>query len=282
MMLVVAEEVVSRQDRAHMQGILQDLITNEVVQINEKNLPLREENNYANFVFLSNQQLPTLLNRSDRRHTVVKVETEHPPEYFDAILAEMAAGGVAAFYHWLLAYDVGDFNKRTRPFANKDRMHLITLSLTPDQRFFQYWEAGLAGVPFVTCPASDLYTAFKAWCKVNGERFVANQTSFGRTASEELERIKAPEKKKTRYWAYSDKHVAEGDWNQNQVHLQGVVYFVPSEVERRSVTEVAEPGAEVPADKPVVDVTLPDERDARIKLFQAGLHDLIGKARRAL
>lgn len=282
-MLVVAEEVVSRADRVHMQGILQDLITGETININEKNMPLRTEANYANFIFQSNQQEPVRLNRSDRRHTVIRVEREHPESYFDELLAEMAAGGIEAFYAWLLAYDVGDFTKRTKPFANRDRMHLITLGMSPDQRFFQYWESGIAGVPFVTCPAHDLYTAFKAWCKVNGERYVPNQTQFGRTVTEELERLKAPDKKVVRYMAYAEKVVIDGDWSVDQVQLRNVVYFVPAAVERRGVDGGDEPErAAAPDGAPEIDVTDPPVRDARIKLFQGALHHLIGAARRSL
>lgn len=292
-MFVVAEEVVSRQDRSHLQGVLQDMITGETVNINEKNMPLRTEANFTNFVFQSNQQVPVLLNRSDRRHTVIRIEREHPEAYFDAILAEMADGGVEAFYAWLLAYDVGTFSKRTRPFINRDRMHLITLGMGPDQRFFQYWESGVAGVPFLTCPAGDLYVAFKAWCKVNGERYVPNHTTFGRTISEELERLLAPDKRKVRYWAYSDKVVADGDWSQELVQMQGVVYFIPAAVERKSLMGDETPQGGAPPGAGggegqgvpgvvLVDVTQPAERDARIKLFQAGLHALVASARRSL
>ena len=287
-MFVVAEEVVSRQDRAHLQGILQDMVTGEVVNINEKNMPLRTEASYANFVFQSNQQVPVLLNKTDRRHTVIRVEREHPEAYFDAILEEMSNGGIEAFYDWLLKYDVGDFSKRTKPFRNRDRMHLITLGMSPDQRFFHHWESGVAGVPFVCCPSSDLYTAFKAWCKVSGERFVANQTAFSRTVAEELERLGAPEKKKVRYWAYSDKAVIDGDWNEVQVRLQAVVFYVHAAIERRGLGGGdEEEGTEAPpaGDGQAVDgenVTDPIVCDKRIKLFQAALHTLIGSARRAL
>jgi putative DNA primase/helicase len=286
-MFVVAEEVVSRQDRAHLQGVLQDLITGDTVNINEKNMPLRQESNYANFVFQSNQQVPVLLNRTDRRHTVIRIEREHPEEYFDKILQQMANGGIEAFYAWLLNYDIGDFTKRTRPFVNRDRMHLITLGMSADQRFFTYWESGVAGVPFVTCPASDLYTAFKAWCKVNGERFIPNHTVFGRTVSEELERMKAPEKRKVRYWAHSEKVVVDGDWSQDTVQMQGVVYFVHAAIERRTlvedqVTDADDADGQPAASQELEDVTVPEARDKRIKLFQAALHTLIGSARRSL
>mgnify|MGYP003352993716 CR=1 FL=1 len=39
----------------------------------------------ACFIFFSNVQIPLLLNKTDRRYTVIKVATVHPPEYFAAI-----------------------------------------------------------------------------------------------------------------------------------------------------------------------------------------------------
>lgn len=284
-LLCIAEEVVSRQDRAHHKGLLQNLITNEQVQINEKNMPLRTETNHANFVFLSNDQIPMLLNTRDRRYTVINVETEHPPEYFAAIGEEMRNGGVAAFYHWLLKYPLKDFNAYTRPFENVDRKHLITLGMTPDQRFFAFWSRGMAGVPFCTCAARDLYAAFKAWCRVSGERFVANETVFGRTISGELERMRAPPKKKTRYLAHSEKSVIEGEMGGEPVKFQGIVYFVQADAERLQLVDDDEEAASKaagPPDAPPVDVTVDAERDKRIQLFQRHLYALMGSARRTL
>lgn len=268
MLLCVAEEVVSAADRKHHKGLLQNLITNPVVQINEKNMPVREEESYANFVFLSNDQIPMLLNPTDRRYTVINVETVHPPEYFEAIRAEIDAGGVEAFYGWLLDYDLDGFNEFTRPYENRDRVHLITLGMTPDQRFLEYWRTGLAGVPFTACTARDLYMAFKAWCKVNGERFIANATQFGRTAAAELERLGAKPKKKARVNCWSEKQIEDGDWAGTTVSYQGIVYFTP-------------PG-------PPKDDGTPDEEctglvlDGQVRKFQEQLHELVRSARRSL
>lgn len=285
----VAEEVVSRQDRTHHKGLLQNLITNEVVQINEKNMPLRMERNHANFVFLSNEQMPMLLNTRDRRYTVIRVEQEHPEGYYTAIASEVANGGLQAFYEYLLGYDLQGFNAFTRPFENRDRMHLITLGMSPDQRFIQYWSSGLAGVPFCSCPAADLYTAFRAWGRLNGERFVPTATQFGRTVTEELERLKMPPKQKVRYLAWSEKQVSEGDWGQDPSARQGVVYFVtPRPEPGNGADDVAQAGAGPPgADAvrvppPDADATASPVYNAKIKLFQAALHELLGSARRSL
>lgn len=279
-LLILAEEVVSRQDRAHHQGMLQALVTQETVQINTKNMPIREEANHANFMFYSNQQVPVLLNPTDRRYTVIRVEQMHPAEYFEAIDAELANGGGEAFYQYLLGYDLKGFNEYTKPFENRDRMYLITLGMQPDQRFVEYWRTGFAGVPFCCCPATDLYVAFRAWCRVNGERFVPTQTAFGRTVSEQLEKMAAPDKQVKRYMGYADKQVSEGDFAIEPAARQGVVYFVPPGVELMQAAMKGDDPVVVPDPPP--NCTDSVYFNAKIKIFQARLHDLLSSARRSL
>lgn len=277
MLFIVAEEVVNAQDRKHHQGLLQNLITAPVVQINEKNMPVREEANYANLTFLSNAQLPMQLNPTDRRYTVVHVEQEQTEQYFNALSEQVASGGAEAFLHYLMHYDLNGFTAFTRPYKNRDRMHLITLSMSPDQRFFQFWSSGLAGLPFCTCSAKDLYKSFTAWCKTNGERFVANSTTFGRSVSDELERLGAPPKKVARFSAWSEKQIEDGDWKGESSSQQSLVYFVLPRPE--------EPDAEG-APKPAVaidpDVFGKERISADIRRFQEALHELIRSARRGL
>lgn len=278
-LLVLAEEVVSRQDRSHHQGMLQALITQPTVQINQKNMPVREEANHANFIFFSNQQVPVLLNSTDRRFTVIRVEQVHPPEYFAGIDRELASGGAEAFYDYLLNYPLQGFNEYTRPIETRDRMHLITLGMSPDQRFFEFWRQGFVGVPFCCCAAADVYLAFKAWCRINGERFVPTSTQFGRTLTEQLERVEAPDKKVKRYQGYPDKCIHDADFSGDTVQMQGVLYFVPAQLElmqARTEYDVKEPPPEV---RPIV--TEPAYFNAKIKLFQAALGKLLASARRA-
>lgn len=278
-LFVIGEEVVSRQDRAHLQGYLQSLIDRPTVQINTKNMPIREEENHANFLFFSNQQVPVLLNPRDRRYTVIRAERVHPPEYFAAIDAELDNGGAEAFYEHLLQFDVGDFTAFTRPIETKDRVHLITLGMSPDQRFMHYWQSGHAGVPFCTCPASNLYDAFKAWAKLNGERFVPSSTAFGRTASEEFERLAAPPKRSKRYESYSNKEISDGSWS-DTTSVQGILYFVPPQLERMRAPASDEPAVAGPDPPP--DCTVAEHFNPKIKLFQVALHELLAAARRSL
>lgn len=281
-LFIVAEEVVSRQDRAHLQGYLQSLIDRPTVQVNTKNMPIREERNHANFLFLSNQQTPLVLNWRDRRYTVIRVETVRPPKYFAAIDAELEAGGAEAFYQYLLDFDTGDFDPFTKPIETKDRVHLITLGMSPDQRFMHYWQSGHAGVPFCCCPAGNAYAAFKAWCRVNGEKFIPTSTQFGRTITEELERLEAPAKRTKRYETYSDKEISDGNFPTETVSTQGIVYFVQPAIECMKPPSIDEPRPQPPPDEEVPDCTDPKYFNPKIKLFQVALHDLIAAARRSV
>lgn len=276
MLFCVAEEVLSRQDRAHLQGLIQNMITNKVVPINEKNMPLRQEANYTNFVFLSNNQVPMLLNDTDRRFTVIRVEQQHPQKYFEALGEEIDNGGSAALYSYLLKYDTQGFTEHTRPFENRDRDFLITLGMSPDRRFFEYWSRGQAGVPFGTCTARDLYIVFKAWCRCNGERFVANSTAFGRTVTECLDRYGTPPKKQMRWEGYSEKQIETGiGGSDTPTSQQSVVYIIPRSVREKVGLEKADQNAEQE------DALDPKVASQHIQAFQQKMCDIILSARRA-
>lgn len=225
MLFCVAEEVVTAADRKHHKGLLKNLITNETVQINPKNMPLRQEENHANFAFLSNDQMPMQLDPFDRRYTVINVEEGQPESWFARIGEQRAAGGDAGFYRWLLEYDLQGFNEFTRPFENRDRQRLVTLGMNVDRRFWHFWHQGHTDLPYCCCRASDVYLAFKTWCRLNGERFIPNSTSFGTTLGREL--IKT----KMRLQVFSDKAMATEDWEAGAMDTtdwQGVVYIVPA------------------------------------------------------
>lgn len=279
MLFCVAEEVVSRQDRAHLQGLIQNMITNKVIQINEKNLPLRQETNFTNFIFHSNNQVPMLLNDTDRRFTVIKAEQEHDEAYFQALGQEAENGGTEAFYHYLLNYKLEDFNEHTRPAVNTARMHLITLGMTPDRRFFEFWSKGHTELPFCSCTARDLYASFKAWAKANGEKFVANSTAFGLTVTECMQRLGAPPKKSVRWDGYSEKAIEAGIvGSDTTVTRQSVVYFVSMGMLKKTQPGKY-PGDAQPDQEE--DPLTPGAYNKAIQKFQHAMHEVIAAGRRS-
>lgn len=223
LLFCIADEVLTQQDRKHQKGLLKGYITGPTHSINEKNLPLRTETNFTNFVFVSNEIQPLVLDELDRRYTVAYIDRPQPPGYFAELLAQINGGGIEGFYGYLLNYPLGDFTPSTKPYENAARRRLITLGMSPERKFFEYWSKGLSDLPFVPCLAKHLYAGFQAWCKVNGERFVPNSTIFGATIG-----LLIP-KKSMRVEIYptgydaADPHAADV----SMVRYQGIVYLPP-------------------------------------------------------
>lgn len=176
----VADEVVSRSEKMHVKGRLKYYVTGGKVSVNEKNLPERFEDNFMNFVFLSNEIMPLALDMGDRRYTVVWSDDVPDRAYFVALANEIDNGGLAAFYHYLKTLELNDFNEHTKPYKNKAREDLIELGLSPTRKFFNEWETETLPVPFVSCKASELYKAFTKWCNENGEKYSPSNKVFGR------------------------------------------------------------------------------------------------------
>lgn len=259
MLFCVAEEVVTAAERKHHKGLLKNLITNETVQINPKNMPLRQEDNHANFAFLSNEQQPMQLDPFDRRFTVINVEIQKDAAWFAAIGAERASGGDEAFYAWLLSYDLGDFNEFTRPYENRDRERLVTLGMNVDRRFWQFWHKGLTDLPYCSCRAADLYLAFKTWCRVNGERFVPNSTCFGTTLGREIPKYKC------RLNVFTDKAMVSESYAPgaaDTMDWQGMVYLVP-----------------ILEDAPEADRDKRERLQADVRQFQGALGKMLNQAK---
>lgn len=182
-LFVVCDEVVTRSELRQLKGRLKAMVSNPTININPKNLSSRSEANHMNFAFLSNELQPLALDKTDRRYLVIWTPPKQTEEYYAAVAVEMANGGNEAFFHYLLGLDLGEFSAHTKPIQTKAKQDLIDLGLTPPERFFNEWEAGLLPLPYVCCSAMQLYSAFCRWSYLNGERFPPTQTLFGRTIS---------------------------------------------------------------------------------------------------
>ena len=178
-LFAVADEVVSRQELRHLKGRLKKLITGQRVMINEKNQPVREERNSMNIVFLSNEDEPLRIDPGDRRYCAIRCDEVQDAAYFEALGAEVANGGAAALYQYLLDVDLEDFTPWTRPYETDERGNLMQAASSPAVRFWHDWEEEELPLPYCSCRAQDLYQAFRAWCAMTGERFVPNDTAFG-------------------------------------------------------------------------------------------------------
>lgn len=186
----VFEEVVSRDQRYNQVGKIKHMITGKTVRMESKFINGWEEANHMNSAFLSNEIMPWPISEDDRRMLVMWPLETLPPERQKAIARELANGGVAALYGWLLDVDLGDFNQRTRPPKTEARQRLVELSRTAWQTFFYLWRNGELGHGlWGCCLTSDVYAMFLEWCAHNKENAMSH-TKFSLMLSAKVEKTR--------------------------------------------------------------------------------------------
>lgn len=170
-LFLLADEVVARTEIYHLKNKLKALITGDRVRINPKNIAAYEEDNHANFVFLSNEAMPVVLEEDDRRHAVIWTPSKLGPEFYQAFLEELRNGGTAAFHEYLLHFPLGDFHPGTPPPMTSAKADLIGLGLDSPQRWYDELMAGeIPGLTARPAPSKDWYEAYKIWCNREGMR----------------------------------------------------------------------------------------------------------------
>lgn len=177
-LFLLAEEVVTRQEMWHIKNELKELVTGDWVRINTKQVAAYRQRNQINLIFLSNEGMPLPLDNDDRRHLVIWTPPQREESYYDAINAEIDAGGVAALYHHLLELDLADFHPKKRPPSTHAKAELIQVSKTSELRFVDEWVGRELPLPLAPCVALDLYGAYLTWCKRNGEKFPRASNQF--------------------------------------------------------------------------------------------------------
>jgi putative DNA primase/helicase len=187
---VIGNEVVSRQELYHMKNRLKWVIDSETIPIRMMNMDTRFEQNWANLVFLSNENKPLVLEDGDRRHLVVYTPTPEDKGVYDRVRKFLEDDGAGKFLHYLLTQPLGDFGPHTKPPMTEAKRELIELSMSPDERFMAEWIEGFLTLPLQVCSNEQLYQAFRRWCERSGERYVPAQHAFTTQAKRwALERI---------------------------------------------------------------------------------------------
>ncbi|MFJ3259861.1 bifunctional DNA primase/polymerase [Pseudomonas sp. NPDC086581] len=187
-LFALAEEVVSREEMRHYKGVLKHLVTGETLQVNEKNMPVREESNHLNFVFLSNSTVPLALDNGDRRYLVLYVDRVLPPDYFRELFVEIGSGGVEAFYQYLMDLDLTGFDPHVKPPLNEEKQGLIDGSLAAPRYFVRRWLAGETDFPLTgAVTQADLWQAFTRWCEGANE-FKRRERDFHQEVARDLAR----------------------------------------------------------------------------------------------
>lgn len=164
-LFLIADEVVARQELFHVKNKLKHFITGDQIRINPKNFGAYWERNHVNIVFLSNETQPLVLERDDRRHTVIWTPEKLPKDFYTDVHTEIKEGGIAALHDYLLNLDLGDFKPYTEPPRTKSKEELQEISMDSTDRFWLEWTGGrIDGIPVVPCRSEDLYQLYRQWC----------------------------------------------------------------------------------------------------------------------
>jgi putative DNA primase/helicase len=176
---LIANEVLSRQELRQHIGKLKGLVTEATVMVNEKNLPERAEANVCNLVFLSNELQPLWIDAHDRRYAVIRTPAAREDAFYREVGAELAAGGLAGLYHYLLHLDLGDFSEHTKPPMTEAKAQLANLGRSSPQLFFEAWRDGELDLPYGGAALlEDLFKAYRIFCARIGERNPAKINRF--------------------------------------------------------------------------------------------------------
>jgi putative DNA primase/helicase len=179
-LFILANEVLSNRERRHIKGRIKAMITEPTIMVNQKNMPVRNESNHANIVFLSNEYQPVDTDQSDRRFMVIEATQILSAEYYAELKSEI---DIDAFYHFLINLDLGDFNPHTKPITTEAKKELLRMNARSEQRFLDEWLSGETVFPVTDAPALSLYWAYRCWCEEQGEHRPATNTAFGRSAA---------------------------------------------------------------------------------------------------
>lgn len=189
-LLIVGNEVVTRQELFHNKNKLKWIVTEDEIPIRGMHQTVRWESNHANVVFLSNESQPIALEKDDRRHVVVYTPAANDELLYLRVAEFLKDGGASKFLHYLQQYDTERFGEHTRPIMTEAKQALIELSLKPAERFVNEWLQGLLPLPVQVCSAEQLYRVFRRWCDMTGERFPPPQAQFTKTCERHvLERM---------------------------------------------------------------------------------------------
>lgn len=191
-LFLIADEVVARAELFHIKNKLKGLITGDTLRINPKNMSSYEEANLINMVFLSNEILPTVLERDDRRHLVVWTPDKMDPAFYETVRIEMENGGIEALHHHLLQVPLGDFKPWTLPPMTQSKADLIEVSMGSAEKFVMEWLKGSLRLPICACSTEDLYEAFRHWCTKNGSK----SPTLGMFVAEAVKRSKGTKARK--------------------------------------------------------------------------------------
>lgn len=134
--VVFSDEAFWAGDKKH-ESVLKSLITENMLAIESKGVDVHASSNYTHIIMASNAQWVVPAGNRERRFLVLDVGEDklQDKKYFSAMLKQMMTGGYEALLHFLLTYDISNFEVRDIPQTGALNDQKI-LSLSPEE---QWW-----------------------------------------------------------------------------------------------------------------------------------------------
>jgi hypothetical protein len=187
---VFADEAFFAGDKQH-EGVLKALITEPTLMIEAKYQNAVSVRNMTHILMASNSDWVIPASSDERRYCVMDVSEARMGDipYFDAIHAQMEAGGLAAMLHDLLTYDLSSFDFRTVPqteaLADQKRHSLDSahrwLLAVLHRRFV--WRSRHGASVFTDwsefVPTELLNRSYGQWCSDTRERWPMSREQLG-------------------------------------------------------------------------------------------------------
>lgn len=134
--LLFGDEAFYAGDKKH-ESVLKMLITEEIITIESKGVDAEAAPNYVHCILASNSQWVVPAGAEERRFFVLDVgdSQQQNPVYFRQIAQQMDNGGREALLHFLLNYDIKDYEVRKIPKTEALREQKL-LSLTAEEEWW--------------------------------------------------------------------------------------------------------------------------------------------------
>lgn len=136
---LIAIEELRALDKGSVKAALHDIITQDIISINEKNLPKIEMRNCFGIVCMTNDDAAINLDVADRRYLVLRTEAApRDPEYYSELYGKLNdPAAVAAVAYALQTRDVGDYNGASRAPQTEAKKAMIETSLSDLERWMK-------------------------------------------------------------------------------------------------------------------------------------------------
>lgn len=187
MKLIICNELSSAESNKFLNSdSLKSVVSDNQIDINQKNQPVRTVQNVVNLILVSNNFAPVNVEEGDRRYVMTECSDRYKGDfdYFDKLVKSFDT----AFYEHLLTFfmnkDISEFNPRKMPMT-KIKKEVIESKKSCYKLFVEEYIDKLNGKEGWNC--KDAFTYYVDFAKRNGFKCCASNT-FGSKVRDYVER----------------------------------------------------------------------------------------------